>query len=137
MSEVLHKSVGTLRYTELYRLIVEVDQGISDFYRSLIPKYYPVNKPMYPAHVTVVRKEKEVPTVLDAWGKYEGQKIEFLYSPTIHCGKIYYWLCIYCKQLEDIRLELGLPVVSQWTLPPEGFRKSFHCTIANCKGDRL
>lgn len=88
---------------------------------------------MHAAHITVVRKEKEVPVRLEHWGKYEGQPVEFLYSPIVHCGKIYYWLHAFCKRLEDIRLELGLPVVSQWTLPPEGFRKAFHITIGNSK----
>ncbi len=57
----------------------------------------------------------------------------FFYHPQIHEGKIYYWLEIYCTLLEDIREELGLPVVSQYTLPPEGFRKVFHMTIGNTK----
>jgi hypothetical protein len=135
MWETLHESVGTLHYSKDigYRLVLLVDQGISDFYRSLIPKYYPVNKPMYPAHVTVVRAEKETPIHLEHWGKHEGERVLFKYSPIIGQGKVYYWLNIFCSRLEDVRLELGLPVVSEYTLPPEGFRKCFHCTIGNQK----
>jgi len=130
----LHKTTGILRYSpEGYRLAVEAEQEISDYYRSLIPKWLPVNRPRWPAHITVVRQEKETPVNLEFWGRYEGEPVEFWYSPEIQQGKVYYWLNCFCRKLEDIRLELGLPVVSQYTLPPEGFRKCFHMTIANCK----
>jgi len=135
MQEVLYKSIGVLRYEfEIgHKLVVEVDQQLSDYYRSLIPKFVSTNRPRYSAHITVVRQEKETPVNLEHWGKYEGQEIEFFYSPIIQQGKVYFWLNTFCTKLEDIRLELGLPVVSQYTLPPEGFRKCFHCTIANMK----
>ena len=129
----MHNSVGTLRYGETHRLVLEVDQGLADYYRSLIPKYHVTNRPRWHAHVTVVRSGKEAPVDLTHWGKYEGEKVDFVYDSTIHQGKVYYWLNIYCKRLEKIRKELGLPVVSMYTLPPEGFNKVFHMTIANCK----
>lgn len=139
----LHEATGTLRYRALHnvktgimtntRLAVEVDQELADYYRSLIPKYIEQNRPRWPAHITVVRAEKETPTIMEPWGRYEGQKINFLYSPEIQEGKIYYWLNVFCKRLEEIRIELGLPCTSQYTQPPEGFRKCFHMTIANCK----
>ena len=131
----MFKSTGTLRYDTIsgHRLVVEVDQGIADYYRSLIPLWKPVNKPMWPAHVTLVRPDKEVPVNLEHWCKYEGEPIEFLYEPHVYSGKVYYWLNIWCNRLEDIRLELGLPVVSEFTLPPDGFIKCFHCTIGNMK----
>lgn len=52
----MNKSIGILRYGDYYKLggqpkyidkykvNVQIDQGISDFYRSLIPKYI-VNQP--------------------------------------------------------------------------------------------
>ena len=113
---------------------MEVDPGIAMFYRSLIPKYLPCNGTRYAPHVMVVREEKEEPVNKAAWGKYEGARVPFLYSPVVHQGKVYYWLNVFCVRLEDIRIELGLPAVSQYTLPPEGFKKFFHCTIANTKG---
>ena len=131
---VIYESVGTLRYSGDWRLAVEVEQDIADYYRSLIPKWLPTNRPRWPAHITVVREEKERPTKTEAWGKYDGHPIKFWYSPFIHSGKVYYWLNAFSSQLEDIRVELGLPVRSQYTLPPEGFAKCFHITIANQKG---
>jgi hypothetical protein len=128
-------SKGRIQYNdeEGFRLTVEVNQDLSDYYRSLIPKSYKVSRPRYSAHVTVVRPELEVPRLLRHWDKYQGERIEFLYDPYVYCDKGYYWLNIWCKKLEYIREELGLPVISKYTLPPSGFVKSFHCTIGNYK----
>ena len=133
---MLYKSTGVLRYSEDkgYKLIVVIDKQIARYYRSLIPKWYVVQGTRYDPHITVVRSYKETPPDLTAWGKYEGQEIEFLYDSTIQMSENYYWLNILCKRLEEIRLELGLPVTSIYTRPPEGFSKFFHTTIANTKG---
>jgi hypothetical protein len=130
---MLYSSVGTLRYSGENRLVMEVDQELSNYYRSLIPKYFSVNRPRWAAHVTVVRDTKEQVVIRDTWGKYEGEEVTFIYDPVIKCGKIYYWLNVLCLRLETIRKELGLPCTSIYTCPPEGFSKFFHCTIANCK----
>ena len=81
--------------------------------------------------ISLVRKE--IPKNLDAWGKYEGKKIEFKYSPDIQCDERYWWLNVYSKTLENIREELGLPVGSRYTRPPDGHEHVFHVTIANRK----
>lgn len=137
----LHKSTGTLHYErgikenrEWFKVFVDVDQGLSDYYRSLIPKHIVTNRPMYPAHVSVVRRE--VPQKMEAWEKYEGKEIEFLYDPTINIGSVYCWLDVFCQELEEIRVELGLSVDSEITRPPEGFKRCFHCTIANFKKNK-
>ena len=130
---MFHESVGTIRYGEDYKLVVEVDQELARFYRSLIPKWIGVTRPRWPAHITVVRSEKESPVDLSVWGKYEGYQIKFLYNSDVQFGKIYYWLDVLCKDLEEIRKELGMSVTSQYTRPPDGFSKYFHCTIANLK----
>lgn len=132
----LFKSSGPLRYRigqdGGYSLRVEVDQGISDFYRSLIPKWIKTNSQMYPAHISVVRKE--VPVNLEFWGKHEGEEVEFVYSNEIHHGTVYWWLNAFSKRLEEVRIELGLPVSSQYTRPPDSWIKCFHITIGNMKG---
>jgi hypothetical protein len=132
----LYKSVGVLKYTDVstagIKLIVEVDPGIVDYYRALIPPWYPkLNRQMYAPHISVVRRE--TPPNMDVWGKYEGENVEFFYSNVVHSGTVYWWLNVFCKRLEEIRLELGLPVDSPYTLPPEGFDKCFHMTLGNCK----
>ena len=126
-------SKGIIRYNddEGFRLTLEVNQEFSNYYRALIPKYYKVKKPRWPAHVTVVRPELENPPRIRYWGDYEGKSIEFLYDPYIQCDKGFYWLNIWCKQLEVIRAELGLENVSKYPLLPAGYFKTFHCTIGN------
>lgn len=131
---VWYSSRGKFRYSGSDRLVVDIDPGIASYYRSLIPKSMPVNGTRYAPHVTVVRPTKEVPTNITVWKKYEGETVEFCYSPLIHTDGVYFWLNVLCKRLEAVREELGLPILSRFTVPPEGFRKFFHATIANVKG---
>ncbi len=128
-----YESTGQLQYSKDWRLVLRVDQGLADYYRWMIPSWMTNQRPRWPAHITVVRQEKETPVCKQHWWKYNNQHGKFLYSPYIHHDKVYYWLNVYCERLEEIRLELGLQCHSKYTLPPTGFRKSFHCTIANDK----
>lgn len=133
---MLFWSFGTLRYSTVesrYKLIVEVDDDLGNYYRTLIPKWYNVKRGRYSTHITVVRCYKEVPTNLESWGRHEGEEIEFFYSPFIQIGKVYSWLNVFCKRLEDVRKELGLSISSEYTRPPEGFLKCFHLTLGNSK----
>lgn len=124
-------SSGRLKYFQNpYKLIVEVDQGISDFYRTLVPKYIKLNRQMYPAHISVVRKE--IPPNLTVWGKYQNRVVEFEYEGYQYNNDTYYWLNVYSKELEEIRAELGLTRVSAITRSPDG-RHKFHTTIGNLK----
>lgn len=127
----MHDSTGILRYSnDPYKLILEVDQGISDYYRWFVPKSVRLNKQMYPAHISVVRKE--LPKNLEFWAKYQGQEISFQYSNIVHWGNVYYWLNAYSDELVRIRLELGLPDATNLTRPPDG-EPCFHITIGNLK----
>lgn len=132
----LYPSTGRLRYSTKngHRVTVEeLDEDLAAFYRSLIPFWMPANKPKFAPHITVVRIHKETPADLTAWGKHDGEEIEFLYEPCVYHDRTYYWLNIWCPRLEEIRAELGMSVTSPYTLPPAGFKKCFHCTIANKK----
>lgn len=131
---MLYESKGIFKYSIVdigYRLVIEADQGLADYYRKLIPKYKEVQRQKYHAHISVVRHE--VPINLEIWGKYENQEVEFVYDSDIKYGKVYYWLNVFSKKLEEVRTELGLPVSSQYTLPPSGYIKCFHLTIGNSK----
>lgn len=133
----LYWSKGVLKYNQPtdtvgYRLVVDIDPEITDYYRALIPPWKgKLNKQMYAPHISVVRKE--IPPLPEFWGRYEGEVIEFAYDNVIHSSPTYWWLNCFSKRLEDIRLELGLPVDSPYTLPPEGFAKCFHSTLGNFK----
>ena len=130
-------SYGLLKYSEIashhHRLVVEVDGELARYYYSIIPKWIDVNKPYWPAHITVVRPFKEKVVNLRVWRKYEGEVIEFKYQNYLHSGQLYFWINVFCIRLEEIRAELGLSITSEFTRPPDGFSKCFHCTIANMK----
>ncbi len=95
-------SQGILRYSlDPIKLIAQVDPDISHFYRSLIPQYLHVNRPMFEAHISVVRNAD--PPNMYAWNKYQGQNVSFEYDSYIYNDELYYWLNVYSQQLEDIR----------------------------------
>lgn len=143
--DFLFTSYGTLDYSYLkdsgYKLNVLVDKQLAAYYRSLIPKHHMVNGTRYAPHITVLRpvtrpgdkvRVAEVPSRLDKWGYYQNTIVEFTYSPYIYNNPIYFWLRVYCQDLIDIRVELGLPPNYHTTRPPDGVN-SFHMTIANTK----
>jgi len=117
-------STGILQYGPGIRLVLLADQGIADFYLSLVPKSLKVKPQFYPAHVSVVRREE--PPNLGAWGLYEGLEVEFEYQPYIANDETYYWLPVQCKRIEEIRTELGLRPYPWW-------RNGYHLTIGNIK----
>ena len=129
-----YPSDGHLRYSRTddggYKLIVEVHPTITAFYRTLVPRAIRLNMQRYPPHISVVRKE--IPVNLDAWGKYEGEVVDFEYGSDIMHDDTYYWLNVYSPRLHEIRVELGLPPSSEWSRPPDG-ADCFHSTIGNVK----
>lgn len=125
------KSTGVLRYG-WESLVLDIDQGIVDFYRSLIPKYIEMNRQKYAAHISVVRKEVP-PYYSEFWRKHEGEVIEFEYSNYIYNGTVYWWLNAYSKRLEEIRSELGLSILDQFNEPFRNYSWTFHTTLGNIK----
>lgn len=133
---MLFKSKGILKYGGNHSLRLLADQQLADFYRHLIPKGLGVQRGRWPAHITVVREtdeEYDKPTDFTAWMRHEDEEIEFHYESIVRRGEIYFWLNIFCVRLEEIRSELGLPITSRYTVPPEGFTKCFHMTLGNIK----
>lgn len=136
----LFQSIGVLKYSTkqvddriVYKLIVEIDPDIAKYYRTLIPKHHRANGTRYAPHITVVRPFIEVPNKLDLWGKYQDEEVEFQYYSNLHVGTMYFWLDIYSKRLEEIRIELGLPPFREVLSKSGQWYRCFHCTIANCK----
>lgn len=129
---IIYHARGRLEYGDGWRLVLLVEQDLSDYYRSLVPKWHAVNRPRWPAHITVVRQDKENPPHVRHWGRYQSDFVDFAYSPIVQWDETYFWLNVWCQQLEDIRIELGLQAHSFWTVPPN-LARNFHCTVANCK----
>jgi hypothetical protein len=134
IKEVVYSSEGILKYGPGIRAIVVADQGISDYYRKMIPKYYGVQPQFYPAHITVVRNDIEKPTNMDVWQKYEGEPIPFTYNPEIRTDGTYWYLDVLSDRVGDIREELGLPRFRLTELGAS--RGKFHLTIANSKNQK-
>lgn len=105
--------------------IVKAPMSILDYYRHWIKKElgHTLNLPMWKAHLTVCRGEKPIKEW--NWKKHEGRKITFEYSPEIKFSETYAWLPVYSRELEEIRVELGLT--------PQAFVR-FHITLGNNKG---
>lgn len=125
----IFSGIGTLRYaggnTNKW-LVLDVDQGISDFYRAMVPKSQFIRPQMYPAHITVVRLGREEIEDYEFWGKYDGEQVPFTYSNEIKQAGPYYFLDAWSPRLEEIRTELGLPNIRS------GY-SAFHITIGNQK----
>jgi hypothetical protein len=122
------QGVGTLKFGENNRLVLEVDPGIGE-YRKLIPKYKAKQPPMHPTHITVVRTGVETvdPALWEeAKAKYDGENFPFEYERKIKEGPTYWRLDVYSEDLERIRQELGLT-------PHRPGYDNFHITIANKK----
>jgi len=124
-------STGKLIYfDDELKLNVEVDQGIVDFARALIPSSVKLNRQKYAPHITVIRKEEIVRPKL--WGLHRNKIVSFDYDSRVCVGKTYYWLRVWSDDLIEIRQELGLEPLSELSMPPDGER-CFHITIGNVK----
>jgi hypothetical protein len=72
-----------------------------------------LSKPYWGAHITVVRNEE--PPNKDLWWNYDGERIEFDYSPYVRTNlsderfRSFWWVDVICPRFEEIRVELGLP----------------------------
>lgn len=103
---------------------VWVDQQLADYCHSLIPKYHRVCRPRWKAHVTVVRPEDfPVNPDLQHWGKHEGEKVNFVYDPTVLYEKGFWWFNLWCVTMEDIRKELGVVYCKPHYYSPTGIFK--------------
>lgn len=126
LSEQSYESYARVIYGPGIRVIAEVDQGLSEYYRSLIPKYLNVKPQKYKAHITIVRTGIETPLNMEYWGKREGERIRFTYEPVVQHDERYFWLNAQSDDIGKIRQELGLPVY-------RNNRNEYHITIANVK----
>lgn len=108
------------------KVALELGRDFGDYYQSLIPKCIKTVKQSYSTHITIVRGGIEPIENMEVWGKYEGKEIYFYYLPLLRYYQNVYTLDAFSKELNDIRVELGLTPFRQ------GYRR-FHITIANDK----
>lgn len=123
MTEFKYSSIGWIDKT---CCSVIIDQGISDFYRWLIPKYKNVKTQRHRAHITLVRSFEKPNYHFENFKKYSKYKtIKFFYSPYIYNDDKYYYLNCISPEIENIRTILGLPVFR--------FENCYHITLGNTK----
>jgi hypothetical protein len=137
------KSVGILRYSpklngSLERrdggstkwwLVIDVDPDLGRYCRQLYHlstyRSEKINRPVWEAHISVVRDEEPLGEYKPLWERHNGDEIEFDYDlARPEWDDLYIWLPVVCEAALDIRQELGL--VRQPAFP-------LHLTIGNRK----
>jgi hypothetical protein len=107
--------------------MVDCCEELARYYRSLVHAFSPsisLQTPMHGSHITVIAGKYEPDHDERYWKKYDGHSVEFQYSPEIESDDTYFWLPVFCKEFESIRIELGLkPLIP---IP-------WHLTIGNLK----
>lgn len=103
---------------------LKIPWGIGEYYRHWAKKEwgYDFTPPIWGEHVSIIRGE--FPRKLKLWRKYHGEKFSIQYSEVLDFNGTYAWLAVNAPQMEEIRMELGLP--------PKP-KKDFHLTVGNVK----
>lgn len=113
----MFKSTGKLIYSPRSHLgnptkwlILSCDDNICRYYASLFHSEYPyypkLNRPIFGAHISVIRGEKIPNSSL--WGLDNNKLIDFEYEPGVLTNGEYFWLKVKCDRLKEIRELYGL-----------------------------
>ena len=134
MFRSLPTSIGTLRYSpklvgnrsEKWWAVLDCDLGLGVYYRHQfwLAHYRTVKlvRASWAEHITIIRNEE--PLFKEAWEKYPGRSFEFSYDPVPESNGLYWWLSVYCPELWNLRLELGLPREPEFP---------FHLSFGHCE----
>jgi len=129
------ESVGTLHASEeggVYRLALDVDPGIVELARALVPRYVPLQKQRYAPHISVIREHELLP----GFFAHDGREIPFVYDPEVVVGDKYYWLRAESPTLRALRTSFGLPPLVWYNRPPDD-QDHWHITIGNLGKGKL
>lgn len=137
------RSIGTFRYSpklngSLNRrdggstkwwLVIDVDRDLGrycrEMYRMSRWSCDKLQRPVWEAHISVIRNEEPADEFKALWEKYNYRPVEFEYDMYNASGDdTYVWLPVVCERALDIREELGLPRQPYFSL---------HLTIGNRK----
>lgn len=117
---MLWSSRGVLDYRKS-SLVLNIDQGLVEYYRSLIPRYKGVSCQAHRAHITLIRSFERCWLCGIISGEYN-----FVYSGEILFSFPYYYLRCWGSELNEIR--------RSWGLGDYRFGySSFHITLGNVK----
>jgi hypothetical protein len=120
-------SIGLINFRDS-ALVLEVDQGILDYYYHLLATSLPTkpNKPRYPAHITIINSTENYPKPFIS--PILTNKVAFQYSPEVQFHNNYYFLAVQPHpDFITIRKAYNLGVCFDK-------EKGYHITIANIKG---
>lgn len=103
--------------------VIEVDSGISDFYRHQVNKEYGISlaKPSWGTHISIIQGsiDQDAPLFKEYWKKYEGLEVTFNYyvcprfsgdtkAKTSTPNGSFWFLDVECDMVVKIREELGI-----------------------------
>ena len=112
---------STMKKRTKWWCVLNVDREITRYYRWWVKRKYHIDlcQPSWDAHVSIIRGEKPEPELMHLWKKYDGQVLNFEYSPVVYQGSgetrfqdaRYFWFVdVVCPEIIDIRKELNRPV---------------------------
>lgn len=103
-------------------MIVECPKDIIEYYQYWITKETgnKLNRPLFGAHISVIRGEEPPEVKKRLWKKYHEEEISLEYEHKSNTNGEYWWLEVTCERLKEIRKEIGLA---------EEVEFGFHLTI--------
>lgn len=111
------KATGTLVYDPVagkaqnpWWVIMECPKDIIEYYHHWITTVEGIklNKPLFGAHISVVRGEEPPIEFKEKWKQQNGKELAFAYKHEVENNGEYWWLRVRCPALNELRKELGL-----------------------------
>ena len=118
---------GIIQYYE-NSVMAWVDNGLGQYYRSLLPKAWGVKPPKAKSHVSIVRVFEKPDK--SKWGLYNGSTIRVVYYPSVHTDGVYFWLDCDSDEIGFIRRSL---LLSTFRNTESQYDLCYHITIGNSK----
>lgn len=90
--------------------IIECPKDIIEYYHHWIAKEENVklNKPLFGAHISVIRGEEPPDSFKSIWGAGQGSELLFSYKHEVETNGEYWWLRVRCEELNALRKKMGL-----------------------------
>lgn len=101
-----HKSQASWKRVAMIRTNDDLCEYYSWFIRTRFN--LTLNKPLRGSHVTIINDaEREVPLFGEAAKVFNGKEIDFYIDPEPRTNGEHWWLRVYCKDAEAIRMSCG------------------------------
>jgi hypothetical protein len=110
---------GTLKRRTEWWCVVNVSEDIGCYYRWWVRRalHLDLHRSPHRAHISVIRGECPSDDLKHLWGRHQGRRIAFQYSPNVRRSgdttgdrpNFYWFVEIECPELSVIRQEFGFP----------------------------